>query len=78
MTKIVSKFYQAIIAQKEIGKHFGPRTKGVKFPSLTQHQQRRIEALYDQGFTQAEIARKVELAPSTIYNFVTRTLNKAL
>lgn len=78
MTKSVSKFYQAIAAQKDIGKHFGPKPKGIKFPPLTPNEQRRIEALYEQGLTQAEIARKVELAPSTVYNFITRTVNKSL
>ena len=62
----------------KIEKAFRITKNEIKVRPVYHYKQRRIEALYDQGFTQAEIARKVELAPSTIYNFVTRTLNKAL
>ena len=70
------KFLKSIRAQDDTNKRFGDPKSHAKRQSLSDEEIERIGRLYSEGVTQADIARAVKIAPSSVYNVVRRHLRQ--
>jgi|TARA_R110001583_G_scaffold181364_1_gene338580 DNA-binding NarL/FixJ family response regulator len=71
-----AKFLRAIRAQDDVHKRFEKPKVYEKRQPLTEAEVERVARLYREGVTQAEIARAVKIAPSSVYNVVRRHLRQ--
>ena len=68
------RFYRATQALKLISKYWEPRKTVERAGALTPTQIKSICKLITEGKRQAEIARMLQVAPSTVYNVERRHL----
>ena len=67
------RFYNATQALKKLHKYF-PQTYVERRGVISEKQVERVIELINKGYKQAEIARMLELAPSTVYNVERRRM----
>tara|TARA_R100001163_G_C5039658_1_gene178095 strand:+ start:564 stop:797 length:234 start_codon:yes stop_codon:yes gene_type:complete len=71
-----AKFLKAIRAQDDAHRLFEKPKVYEKRKPLTDEEVERVARLYSEGVTQAEIARAIKIAPSSVYNVVRRHLRR--